>query len=553
MRKQQLHTEGEWRMEHYKTLMRGNGLYALGMSEVRRDGSGEEDVGDGFMFVWQGKEDDGSRGGVAFLLSPEAAKAWRSAGSKARSVPSGRILAVSLQLGGQEGCWNIITVYGPTSQCGDSEKDQFWTELQETYDAYPADQITLITGDTNCRVGSRSMQDCEEVREVLGPEGLGPRNANGERLLQFCIQNQLRIEHTFHPHSESRKATWYHPRFGNPGVIDMALVKRTQAKFAADVRALPAVDTCSDHKLCRLKLVQKPDTPWVHRPKIAKAGRPRRLPVDLAGEDFAKAVDEALRDIRDMEDAQRIIREVAEEKLPRPEQQRTAWQRENAERLKELSRERQAAWTDLRQRQATETRRAYREVCKRNRRLVRRMVRRWWDQRLAEMEVAAEHGDAKTLHDGVKRLLAFVAQDEPSKRALAADPDAEQAGMTAHFRNVLNVDRDVQPAVVADAPDFSRIGESMNWTEPTADDVRWAIKQLRNNKAADSVGLQAELFKACVAHEAPGETCELVRIMTETVQKLWRGDDVPPTWLDSILIPIYKRKARGTIGTTGAE
>ena len=86
------------------------------------------------------------------------------------------------------------------------------------------------------------------------------------------------------------------------------------------------------------------------------------------------------------------------------------------------------------------------------------MVRRWWDQRLAEMEVAAEHGDAKTLHDGVKRLLAFVAQDEPSKRALAADPDAEQAGMTAHFRNVLNVNRDVQPAVVADAPDFSRIG-----------------------------------------------------------------------------------------------
>ena len=116
-------------MEHYKTLMRSNGLYALGMSEVRRDGNGEEDAGDGFAFVWQGREDDGSRGGVAFLLSPEAAKAWRSAGSKARSVPSGRILAVSLQLGGQEGCWNIVTVYGPTSQSGDSEKDQFWTEL----------------------------------------------------------------------------------------------------------------------------------------------------------------------------------------------------------------------------------------------------------------------------------------------------------------------------------------------------------------------------------------------------------------------------------------
>ena len=140
----------------------------------------------------------------------------------------------------------------------------------------------------------------------------------------------------------------------------------------------------------------------------------------------------------------------------------------------------------------------------------------------------------------------FKGAERMYQRALAADPDAEQAGMTTHFRNVLNVSRNVHPTVVADAPDYSRIGETMTWTEPTADDVRWAIKQLRNNKAADSIGLQAELFKVCVAHDTPGETCELVRIMTETVQKLWRGDGVPSTWLDSILIPIYKRKgARG--------
>ena len=131
--------------------------------------------------------------------------------------------------------------------------------------------------------------------------------------------------------------------------------------------------------------------------------------MDLAGEDFAKAVDEALQDIRDMEDAQRIIREVAEEKLPRPEQQRTAWQRENAEQLQELSRERQAAWTDLRQQRAAETRKTYREVCKRNRRLVRRMVRRWWDERLAEMEAKIADLTA-TIEELTKAIAALQAE-----------------------------------------------------------------------------------------------------------------------------------------------
>ena len=65
--------------------------------------------------------------------------------------------------------------------------------------------------------------------------------------------------------------------------------------------------------------------------------------------------------------------------------------------------------------------------------------------------------------------------------------------------------------------------------------------QLKNNKAGDALGLQAEMYKACVKHAKKGETCELVRLIT-TVQKLWRGDEVSASWLDSILIPLYRRK-----------
>ena len=98
-----LHCVNEHKMEHYKETMITCGLYVFAMSEVRRDGSGEEDVGDGFAFIWQGNCDDGSKGGVGFLLSPDAAKAWRKGGSVSKSSEIGRILALSFALGGGEG------------------------------------------------------------------------------------------------------------------------------------------------------------------------------------------------------------------------------------------------------------------------------------------------------------------------------------------------------------------------------------------------------------------------------------------------------------------
>ena len=143
-----------------------------------------------------------------------------------------------------------LSVYGPTSQSTNDEKDRLWNELQDIYDSFSRDQIVHVTADFN---------DCDDICEAIGPCGIGSRNENGERLINFCIENKLRVEHTFHKHNTSQKATWFQPRFGTPGMIDSALVQREHAKHAADIRVLPSVDTYSDHKLCRMKLIQCPD------------------------------------------------------------------------------------------------------------------------------------------------------------------------------------------------------------------------------------------------------------------------------------------------------
>ena len=108
------------------------------------------------------------------------------------------------------------------------------------------------------------------------------------------------------------------------------------------------------------------------------------------------------------------------------------------------------------------------------------MVAKWWEGRLQEIEVAAVHGDSRALHQGVEGLLDFTANEGQTKKALNKTHCDDHTSMTKHFRDILNVERQYSPSILERAPDFTHIGENVDWTEPGEDDVRWAVMQLKN-------------------------------------------------------------------------
>eukprot|EP00973_Karenia_brevis_P058124 8091485-Karenia_brevis.AAC.1 len=73
--------------------MKEHALYVLAVSEIRMDGQGELDVGDGFVLLYNG---NGPTGGVGILLSPDAATSWRDDGCRTRAHPGRRTIACSL-------------------------------------------------------------------------------------------------------------------------------------------------------------------------------------------------------------------------------------------------------------------------------------------------------------------------------------------------------------------------------------------------------------------------------------------------------------------------
>ena len=554
-------------MELLKQRMRDHGLYALALSEIRRDGAGSIDVGDGFTFVFNGA---GPTRGVGILLGPEASRAWRAGGSRTRAPDGGRLLVCSLKLAGSEGYWHLFSIYGPTLQAAEEDKANFFSMVQEAYDAYPLSEVVCILGDWNCRVGSRADEE-PDLWRILGRFGVGPRNSAGEALLNFCAQNRLRLMNTFFDHPVNARASWWHPRFKTPGLIDFAVLRQKDAKFVLDVKALPGADIDSDHNLMRIKLRARPDPEW--RPPAGSSAsaastgqRPKPLQVrQLQKEATAKAFLEAAEkrlleatpsagsretpgDKEAMENLVALtqaLRGAGEEVLEEREPDRRGWREGNTEELKRLAAERRKAYEAHKSSPSSgEAKARFKNAAKESKRAVRKMINTWWNSRMDALEAANNKGDLHDMFGEIKDLNKFL-QGGPKAAPLISSVEEQLDKMTKHFEAVLNVEREHKGSSLLDATAAIE-GLAVDWSPPTVQEVRTAVLALRKGKSPDLSGVHAEMLQAAVASPAD-EPSAVLTVLHAALARLWEtGAPAPPNWLDAILVPLYKQK--GDIG-----
>lgn len=108
------------------------------LPEVRWCGTGTRLV-DGWTIAFSGRDDGLSRQGVGIALSPLAARSLLSV----EAISEGVIVA-HLQLRGRK--LTVICAYAPTNDYPDSEKDQFFTEVQEALDRASGRDLMLMGG-----------------------------------------------------------------------------------------------------------------------------------------------------------------------------------------------------------------------------------------------------------------------------------------------------------------------------------------------------------------------------------------------------------------------
>ena len=160
---------------------------------------------------------------------------------------------------------SVVQIYALDSAQSEEDCDQFYFQLQSVTDQIPKNDILIVLGDFNAIVGS-----CHAGREdVMGPHGHGRLNARGERLIDFCRENELYITNTAFKHRHRRKVTWRSPDGVTENMIDYVLISKRWKSSVMDTVSLPGGDFDSDHTLLmskiKLRLKRLPKTTKIPR------------------------------------------------------------------------------------------------------------------------------------------------------------------------------------------------------------------------------------------------------------------------------------------------
>ena len=134
----------------------GSGLYHVGDSVILT--SGRKIPSDGEP-VQRGE-------GVALVLSGPAIEAWKDGGEQWKAWGS-RLVSAKLQLNNKRtGKLHVLLCYAPTRAASRAEKDEFYDMLQQALDEVPSNEVFILLGDFNARVGSREEE--EEDDDIWG-------------------------------------------------------------------------------------------------------------------------------------------------------------------------------------------------------------------------------------------------------------------------------------------------------------------------------------------------------------------------------------------------
>ena len=105
--------------------------------------------------------------------------------------------------------------------------------------------MTLLMGDFNAKIGPDNIG----YEDIMGIQGLGQMNENGERFADLCALNQLVIGGSIFPHKCIHKATWRSPDHVTENQKDHICIGREYRRSWKDVRVMRSANVSSDHHL----------------------------------------------------------------------------------------------------------------------------------------------------------------------------------------------------------------------------------------------------------------------------------------------------------------
>ncbi|CAI9716197.1 Hypothetical predicted protein [Octopus vulgaris] len=137
---------------------------------------------------------------------------------------------------------HIVQIYAPTADAEEDEIEQFYAEIQGAIEETPRTDVVYILGDFNANNGEKAEAD------IVGKFGLGERNEVGDRLVQFCQEQNMRLTNTWFRQPRRRLYTWTSPSGQYRNQIDNILCQQRWKSSVQAVKTFLEADCGSDHE-----------------------------------------------------------------------------------------------------------------------------------------------------------------------------------------------------------------------------------------------------------------------------------------------------------------
>ena len=502
----------------------------LGLSEIRWTGTGRMKLADENLLLFAGEENDDQKG-VGIMISKDTQKSLMEWNPISSRIITARFYSRFRRT-------TIIQTYAPTNEAAEEDKDEFYHQLQTTLDRCNKNDIIIIMGDLNAKVGN----DNANIEQVMGKQGTGTRNENGERLCDFCHTNGFVITGTCFKHKDIHKVTWTSPDGITKNQIDHILIKKKYRTSVEDTRVYRGADAATDHYLVKMTLHLK-----LHRNPDKSKNRTRF--------DNGKLIDQTIKDkfnitvsnrfsaLSETEDIntncdqiERVLTETAQEVLGRVKKKSKQW----------LSTE---TWTAIDERRkindkinSTRSERVkkalkkeYSAMDKTVKRKAREDKRKWLEDIAGEAEKAAENGRMKDIYAATN-----VISNRKTRQSKAiknkngqptTDTDERKERWAEYFEEILN--RDTPDNPIQDSEVGQPEIEDIDVSEITEEEIRRALRKAKNGKAPGIDEIPLELLNT--------NNDTTINELGKLFKKIWNEEKIPDKWKKGIIIKLPKK------------
>ena len=500
--------------------------HLLGLCEVRMKNCGEKLTLDGHKLLYSGRE-DAHQHGVAFLVHKDYVNTimgWQPISSRLMTI---RLRATPFNI-------TVIQVYAPTSSYDDEQLEEFYEQLQVAVDAVSNQDILIVQGDWNGKVGKDAQADW---KSTCGPYCNTESNERGIRLLEFADANKLCLTNTFGVHKPSRIWTWHSPGGRYHNQIDYILIRRrfkTSVK-TAQTRSFPGADVDSDHELVMMTMKLRLNS--------AKKNKNIRLKFNLEklqnpeiADAFKSTLGERIQPL--IEDVgksdinvtiaafNKAITETAKEKLGRRQQPKKPWVTKDILDLCDKRR-------GLKNKKYTpEGAAEYKITNGMIKRSLKDAKQTWLEEKRKEIDVNLKYNNSKKAYQLVRELT----RKEGNRSSPILDKDGNcltednhiLKRWTEYCAELYSHKTSGDPEVLIVSPPSNK-GDFPILRE----EVEMAINRLKKGKSPGVDNIPAELI------QAGGDV--MVEAFSAICNYIWRTGHWPKVWTQSLIITIPKK------------